>query len=185
MRLSKYIEEEQLKKDIVNLVEIVEFFNDYNVINEGISDKIKTTLKKLGIHADPSGAGVIQTIMKGGKLIGQLFWYAMKAMKGDREARERVREIANTEITKEQLMDFILRLDGLTLHILTGPLHMIDALTGWHISLQTKRKASNAVERAKRVINHLSDIEREIESHVKDKVKKWVEEIKIFFGLNT
>lgn len=183
MRFEKYLEEEQLKNDIVELVTFIEFTKNYNVINEGIGDSLNKMLNKLGLHANATGAGIIPMLMKGGKKIAELFWYAMKAMTGDRHAKEKVIEIANTEITKEELMTFLLKLDSLTFSIVSKPLRIINALTGWNIS--PIQKGKDAIERIKRVIDHLMKVERELESKVKNKVREWIDEIKLFFGFAT
>ena len=82
----------------------------------------------------------------------------MKATTGDKVASEKVKEIANTQITKEEFIDFVLKLDILTLHLLTGPIHIIEALTGWHVGANISKKASDVVGRINRAINNIEKI---------------------------
>ena len=73
-------------------------------------------------------------ILKSGKHIGKVIWYAMKAAVGNEEDKQKlIRIIKETKISSSQLIDFLLKLDMLTLHAITGPIHMIDAVTGWHL----------------------------------------------------
>jgi hypothetical protein len=57
-----------------------------------------------------------------------------------------------------------LNIDNNTLHILTAPIHAIDALTGWHIWANVK-----------------SDI---MDLTVKVKIKEYIESIKRIFNIN-
>ena len=47
-------------------------------------------------------------------------------------------------LKKEDVLDFLLNLDMATLHIVSGPIHTIDAITGWHLWANVKDKAKGA-----------------------------------------
>jgi hypothetical protein len=183
MRFDNYLKDEDL---IVKLIEMSVFYEDFNVINEAegnVIGKINGLLGKLGLHTHASDAGIIQVLAKGGKNIAQLIWYAMKAMTGDKTAKERVKEIANKEITKEQFIDFLLKLDTLTMHFITGPIHMIDALTGWHVGANIKKDTEDVITRVKKAIGHLSVVSKTISTDVGNKIQNYVQALKRIFNI--
>ncbi len=91
------------------------------LINEGIND----LLHKIGLNIEKE-PGLIDYILGMAKGAGQLL---IAAMKGD---KKKVKEIAS-RLTKEKVLDFLLKLDMATYHFITGPIHMIDAITGWDL----------------------------------------------------
>jgi hypothetical protein len=99
-------------------------YEDLCMLNES---KVHGALKKAGLHLKKQ-KGLLDYILKAGKTFYNLFKAAMM------KDKKKVKEILNTEISKEDLMDFILKLDQSTLHLLTGPLHFIEAVTGWHLA---------------------------------------------------
>ncbi len=90
------------------LIEVSMFMEqDINRIDEAfnvgaLADAAGSLLKKAGLHLH-KGEGLVQQAMKGGKILAQFIWYALKAAAGDKEAKIKVKELANTEITKEIL----------------------------------------------------------------------------------
>jgi hypothetical protein len=139
-------------------------------------------MKASGLHVK-KGDGLMQMAMRSGKLMAQFIWYAIKASKGDKEAAEKVKEIANTKITKEQVIDFILKLDMATAHILTTPIHTIDAITGWHIWANVKSKASTGFDKAKVALQQLIDVAKGVEAKVATQLQGYVQSIAQMLGL--
>ncbi len=178
MRLSNYLNEN--KTDIDNIIEIAIFMEEYNQLDEGIGDytkRLKGLLAKAGLHASQGGPGLIQMLAKAGTTMTQFFWYAMKAATGDEEAKKKVKELANKEVKKETLMDFLLKLDQVTLHMLTGPIHAIEAITGWHIGVYYK-VASKATEKIRTAISHLEDVAKTVTGKIKQKILQYINGIK-------
>ena len=110
------------------------------LINEGIMDVLKMDVKdvaknldgllkkglgKTGLHLH-KGKGLISYIMSAGKGVGKIM---LALLKGDKET---VKELSQS-VRKEDVVDFVLKLDQATMHVITGPIHMLDAITGWHI----------------------------------------------------
>lgn len=180
-RIDNYMQK-GVEQDSIALLELAMFMeeNEY-MLNEAIKNwgkKVGGLLKKVGLHAHTGEGGLIWVLGKSSVTMGQLFWNLVKAATtGDKKAKEKVVEIAKTEITKEQVLDFLLKLDTLTLHMVTGPLHMLDALTGWHIAVNIKKASEPVVDRTKRAINHL----RNLADNLKGKLKKQV--LDYVFGL--
>ncbi|MDX8383295.1 MAG: hypothetical protein R8M45_04380 [Ghiorsea sp.] len=129
-----------------------------------ITEGVASILDKAGLHVSKS-SGLLDYAFKGAKLIGKLF---VAAIKND---TAEVKSIANTEIKKEDLIDFLMKLDQATMHLVTGPIHFIDAVTGWHVGAAvahavetTAASIKKGIESAKNAIHHGV-------SHVKLKAK--------------
>lgn len=128
MKFKHYIKE----SDTVNMIELAYFLDTYT-LNEGIKDDIskglKTMLNKLGLKAHKE-KGLIQILIDSGKNTGKLFYHLFKYHTNrDDKHRERIREISS-KVTKQNVIDVLLKLDVISLHILTGPIHTLNALTG-------------------------------------------------------
>ncbi len=136
-----------------SLNESLETLNEEEML-EGIKD----WLGKFGLKVH-KGDGVIDYIRQFSSGAGKLI---IAAIKGD---KKKVQEIANS-IEKEKVADFIFKLDMLTMHMLTGPIHFIDALTGWDL-------VANLKHAAKQVPNMLQDIWSSL-TKIKDNVKSIV-----------
>lgn len=127
---------------------------EVEALNESeLNENVKEILHKMGIHADKKAPGVLEYAAKFTFGVGKIIWYAMK---GD---KAKIKEIAK-EFTKEALLDFLLKLDILTLHYVTEPIHIIDAVTGWHIGAAIKtsiKKADNVIKQIKDAIKVVKD----------------------------
>ena len=180
MKFHIYLTDEQIKKDTALMIEAAMFFDDG--LNEGIGDSIKKFLPKLGLHVDV-GPGLIQQVGKASKNVGQLLWYAFKNWAtNDKEALEKAKELANTQVTKEDFVKFIFNLDKLTLHLITGPLKIIDGLTGWHIDAAVKSATSDLVDRAKATINNLKTMAKETTGKIQKSLVSYIHAISRMFG---
>jgi len=115
----------------------------------------------VGLHAHGSGQGLIQQLIKTGKGVAQLF---MAGIRGDKGA---VKEIAG-RVSKADVMQFLTNLDMVTLHAITGPIHIIDAVTGWHIGANLKKATSSIVDQIKKAF-----------SEVKTKLSQYVDKSKM------
>lgn len=182
------------QNDIHQLLEMAVFMDEANpeMLNEAITDTIKNVGKKidkalgsLGLHAHKGSEGLIQVALKAGKDVAAFIWYALRAATGDAEAKDRLRELAGKEITKEQILDVLLKLDMLTLHAITGPIHMIDALTGWHIWTQIRKKTEPAIQKAKQALENLKELARTAEEKAKKQIIKYAHSIARLFGLES
>jgi len=129
---------------------------DYSSADEGLIDSSKAVLAKLGLHASKS-TGLIEYLFKSGKGLGLLI---KAAVLGD---KAKIKEVAKS-IKKEEVIDFLLKLDQATLHAVTGPVHLIDAITGWHLGVAISHKVTGAVDvikfsitKIKSVINNIED----------------------------
>lgn len=188
-RLDTYMYSSDELRNIEVMVEAAEFMEmDMEALNEAfnlgmLKSGAKELLKKAGIHAGQESNGLIQVALKSGKVMAQFIYYALKAAAGNEEAKAKVKELANTEIKKEDVLDFLLKLDQATLHVVTGPIHMIDSLTGWHIWANVHKKAQSSLKKAKEALSALMDAAKGAEDKVKKRLKAIMKNIASIFGL--
>lgn len=129
--------------------------NNSEYITEGVDDVLKT----FGLGLEKKSQGVIGYVAKFTKGVGKLI---LAAIKGD---RKKMKELLKS-ISKEEVLDFLLKLDMLTLHYVTGPIHLIDALTGWELWANIE----NIAKKSEVVINSI----KKILNDLKDKIKTFV-----------
>ena len=118
-----------------------------NDINEGVND----ILAKFGFELEKKSPGVIEYIARFTKGVGKFVWYAIKRDKKGIKALMK-------DFSKEELVDFLYKLDLVTLHLITGPLHFIDGLTGWELIpkfKELKSEAQSAINKIKKAIDNL------------------------------
>ena len=106
---------------------------DPDIIVEGIMDNLNSALNKIGLKIERE-KGLIDYLLAAGKTMAQFF---LAALRGDKKT---LKQLANKEISKEALVDFVYKLDGATMHVLAGPLHFIEAVTGWNIAANFERE---------------------------------------------
>lgn len=177
--------EQKLNDDQIALLEYhffmenLDTFNE-SVLNEGVKDKVMGFLKKaklsakdlthhLGLHIGrSSGRGLIQSLLASGMNISKVMIAAFKSVSGNQEDKAALKDaIINLKIKKEDLLDFLLRLDQATLHLVTGPLHVIDALMGWHIWADVKAQASNIATRIKDAFTAMIQTIKDLPGNIK------------------
>ena len=126
----------------------------YNYLNEDIDDIFKSKFK---VHKTK---GILQYLSGFTDDVRKLIFAAIN---GDRKEIKKISE----HITKEKIIDFLLKLDEATFHILTGPLHIIDAVTGWNILDAIKHKYSPEHEYSvDNIVIHIEEIKEEIEKMI-------------------
>ncbi|URC15132.1 hypothetical protein GD1_8 [Paraglaciecola Antarctic GD virus 1] len=79
---------------------------------------------------------------------GKLF---LLIIKGD---KEQAKELLKT-VKKEDVLDFLYKLDLATLHLVTGPIHFIDAVTGWDLAVKTKTVVKSSTDLIKELVTSL------------------------------
>lgn len=124
---------------------------------DATGNAINSTLKKLGLHAHKGNKSLLAALAQATKPVAKLFWLALKAQVGGQTPEmEEAIKAALKDVKKADWMELMLKLDTLSLHLITGPIHMIDALTGWHIGadLHHGKTASQVVLSAREAIAH-------------------------------
>lgn len=133
--------------------------------DELLESKLNKHLNKIGIKHH-KGMGIIDYIKKFAGGVGKLFIYIIK---GD---HEKAKELLKS-IEKEDILDFLYKLDLGTLHLVTGPLHMLDAWTGHDFTANIKqhmKKAENVVDVFKAAIEKVKHSVAQLFSGDKQKV---------------
>ena len=128
-------------------------FNDILILTDDSLNEANW-LSKLGLHVK-KGKGLIQYFAQFGAGMAKLFKAAIKKDKAE------VKRIIATEISKEDLIDFVMKLDMASLHILSTPIHFIESITGLHIAANL----GNITDSVKTVVKDAYD---KIVMHMKD-----------------
>lgn len=158
MKFSDYVRQSHYNDSVANLV-LVSFLSEHLNENELNEASISNFAEKLGIKISKEN-GLIDYIKKFTVASGKLL---LAAIKGDTES---VRTIAKS-LKKEEFLDFLLKLDTVTLHLITGPIHMIDAITGWEIMANIQHQVKHSSEV---VISSFKDALK----YIKDKIENFM-----------
>jgi len=141
--------------DLENLTEAQE-----ELIIEGAND----WLEKVGMKLH-KGKGIIDYLASFTKGAGKLI---MAAIKKD---EEEVKKIASN-FKKEDVVDFLLKLDMATMHIVTGPIHFVDAVTGWDLMANIKHAAEGAKDKLKLFYDAIQKVKDSIKAVLDGKRKE-------------
>jgi hypothetical protein len=142
----------------------------------GVADmfgKIEAGFDKIGMKLH-HGKGLIDYVKQfsgtGGKML-------IAAIKQD---KEEVKSLAST-FDKAEFIDFLLKLDMVSMHLVTGPIHMIDAITGWDLMANLKShavKAENIIDSIEKAIADLkSKISTLMDNSIADKINAFFDSI--------
>ena len=174
-----FITERQYTEALIKLAYVIEnedklesidkFLHSDNLeenVEHLLSEGLMSSLKKVGsgVYNSKSVIGYLSRFSTGaGKLV-------VAAVKGD---KEKVKKIA-AGMDRATLLDFIFKLDMSTLHLITGPLHMIAGITGWDImhdieALSTKSK--DVVIQVKKAYDKLKTVAAKAFKDNKEKLK--------------
>lgn len=124
----------EMSENIAALLYMVE--NERTVTEEELIEGVGSVLGKAGLSLHRN-KGLIDYAKEFTRGAGQLI---LAAIKGD---KKKIKNIAS-KIKREDVIDFLLKLDMATLHIVMGPIHVIDAVTGWELHANIKGIARNA-----------------------------------------
>lgn len=190
MRLQNYIEDISIEEDAMNLLTLGILLEEVGRLDEAIDigtikDKTVGLLKKMGLKMS-TGKGLVQYLFTINKNILRLIYHGISlgdAAEHQREASKKaIKEIMGS-VSKEDVVNFLYKLDQLTLGVLTTPLKLIDAVTGWHIAADVSKKIKPAVERAKQAIHWLESAKSSLEGKLKAQVQKYVNALRRVFNL--
>jgi len=126
------LEEEIYEAQAIDAVTTMLFLQEnelhFDLMTEAaINESLNDWLGKVGLKLH-KGKGIINYITQFGSLAGKMI---LAAIKGD---TKKVKELAQ-QVTREEILDFLYKLDLATMHIVTGPIHFIDAITGWDLQV--------------------------------------------------
>lgn len=193
----KYLKD-QTNQDTETLMDFILFMeymeSDCKSIDE--ATEIKSTLfgflKKGGVHAAKENRGLIEILARAGKHIGLTFFHAIKASRGNEESKLILKnDLLKKKVKKSDVIDVLLKLDTLTMHLFTGPIHIIDALTGWHIAADVVHAGHNDKDKSKDdvikrrlevALDTLNNATKNVSKEVAKKVFSFVKKLRILFN---
>jgi len=149
-------------------------FSEYNYIKESLliinnietseiileSDKniIKAWLKKVNYNLS-HGENIINYLYKFGKEFSDIL---IAAIKKDKQG---IKD-ATKEVTKEEFLEFLLKFDNITLGILSVPIALISAVTGWNLDQTIEDRISTDSDRYRHIKKAIEDISKNIKTLV-------------------
>jgi hypothetical protein len=148
---------------------------------EGIRSTFTSLAKKMGISGESKKTllGLLSTI---GKKAALTLVYAIQASAGSESAKEKLKEIVKDRQIYSELSDLVIRLDVLTLHMISGPIHMIDALTGWDIADKIREQALGVTNKINTAIDTISSsAQKHLNTDKSKRVQKKINQIKNLF----
>jgi hypothetical protein len=182
--ITKKVNEVLLDQDtMASLLEYYDFVNleDPDALFEGkfkkpSSGEVNQALGKIGIHVKKKNQGLFSMIVKSGKAMGKVLWLAVKAVAKDSpESRQKLKEaIQKLKVNRSQIIDFFLKIDTLTMHLFTGPIHMIEAVTGWHIAADLARGKDDTTAKIQSSIGILKAYANQLIGPIKNRIMSYV-----------
>ena len=157
------------------------------LVEEPLNEKvdIKGWLKKIGLKPEKHGKGILSVIKDSSVHVGTTIRLALKAyaLRDAKSKDELKAHLKGRKVSKADLISFVLKLDQLTLHFLTGPLHMIDALTGWEIVPNIHQQARSASDRIKSAVQALDNAKKDVTDFRAKKLDTMLTTLKKMFGI--
>jgi hypothetical protein len=170
VKFSKFKEQKEYNEGLKECLMAMAYIGTLENINEsklqnltevsiltGIADmfgKVETGIEKIGMKIH-KGKGVLSYIADFNDAASFLIFAAIK---GD---KEEVLRIAKS-FDKAKFVDFLLKLDMISMHLVTGPIHMIDAITGWDIMANIKSHAAKAENIIDSIEKAIADLKSKI-----------------------
>lgn len=163
-------------------MELIEFMEmDEEILNEAVD--IKGALKKANVFSKDND-GLLATIARAGKTMGLFVWHALKAFGGDDKSADELKKLANTKITKQDFINFLINLDMVTLHAISGPIHAIEAITGWPVHHALTKVHTKTKDMTKKVLDALDNVQNatnQLPSKVKKKASSFIRKLRNTF----
>ena len=172
-----------LHNDRQKILEIALFMSmNPNQLNENLGKDILQVAKKAGLKIK-SGTGLISILSKAGKYMAEVMFHAFKAHGGDRQSRTKLKDLLQKRVSKEELFDFLLKLDAVTFSAITGPINIIDAIMGWNTVENIRKKAVKVDDRIATAIDSLLSSTENLPDKIKRRVVNNVKKLKKIVGV--
>lgn len=179
MKFKSYYDDRwQIENDIITLLEVSMLLDEPELNENKIINTITSFMKKMGLSVHHR-EGLFHHLKRASKSVNKLI---MLAFKNDKEGMKK--HIQEMSISKSDILDVLLKLDVLTLHVISYPLHIIDAVTGWEIMPAIKSSTLPVVDRAKKAIKEMEYILTTVTGEVKKVLKNHILKIKELLDLN-
>jgi len=173
------------ENDTISLIEVYHFMES-DVMNEGIkewTDKIGKTLQRLNIRKGAK-RGLLDYLKDAGVGVSKLIWFGIKASRGDQNARDMIAQMTKKEVDRSEVINFLIRLDVVTLGVISMPIRIIEAITGWDIMGALTTTPEDMKRNAKQAIENLENISRNVADKTKETLKNIINRLKELLNLN-
>jgi gas vesicle protein len=188
--------EESIEVNLVDVLTVMDIINECHMIhhlNESVMDSVKSVSNRIRaiftkntdiIQPSDFEKGLLSYLKDIGIGGTQMLYHAFNVYYNkDQKSREKIRELA-LSVKKEHIIDILLKLDVLTLHMITGPLHIIEAVTGWGIFHRIKNKIEPLEKKAKEAIHSLEMLKTELDGKMRDQVQRYTNALRRVFGVD-
>ena len=190
MRLRSQMEDDI---NIINIIEVLSIIDGCQSINEGALDTTKSivkAIKQILLKKKPLVSKMVDTekgLMHYLKDIGlggsKMMYHAFNAYYNkDVKSKEAIKDLAKS-VKKEHLIDVLLKLDVLTLHMVTGPLHIIEAVTGWNIVSKIQNKIEPVDKKVKHALKSLDDLKHDLTGEMKTQLLRYTNALRRVFNV--
>jgi len=162
------IDDYLVKEDIKILVDLAMFMEEGDYIDEAsIVIQSKSALNKMGIDIEKESEGIIAKLKK--PELREFFKHLFSAFAGNEISKQKIKEMAKNAVSKGDIINVLLKLDGLTLHLISGPIHVLEYLTGWKVA-GVKKKVENVTVRIQKSINTLKNLSQTLTGKEKKQI---------------
>jgi hypothetical protein len=192
MRLQQHIDNNDLGI-IIEAMVIIEECRKVDEINEGVTDSMSKMIKSVKSMLKKKKPEVSKMVEKEKGLIhyfkdlgvggSQMMYHAFNAYYNkNNESKQRVKELSKS-VKKEHVMDVLLKLDVLSLHLVTGPLHILEAVTGWNILHHIKNKVEPVEKRIKTALHALESLKNDLTGDMKTQLLRYTNGLRRVFDV--
>jgi len=143
MKLNQYMLTEEEYIQLITILEMQEILrkpellDEGFILEEGITDSFKKMMDTVYKHSNTikkhAHGGLISQI-KNATTNGWKFLKAVVQFYNKKITEDEFKAVwEELKPSQKEIMDFLINLDMVTLHLITGPLHLIGAITGIHL----------------------------------------------------
>lgn len=151
--LNEKIDQESLELGLLEMAMLmdedfnIDMINESTILDEGKLQDIKNLFTKANLDKGLDkagfklhrGKGILGYLSSAGVGVAKLM---IAGIRGDKEAAMKIVK----SVKKKDVLDFLYKLDLGTLHLFTGPVHWIDAWTGWDLTVVMKTAGQKAAQ---------------------------------------
>ena len=144
-------------EDVITILEFMMIVDSGDMLlaeerGESVKNLFAKVSSKLGFAAKNKKnlLGLLGSI---GQTGAKAILYSIQATAGNEGAKEKLAQVLKNSNAKSEIIDFVIRADVLTLHLISTPIHMIDAIAGFDIAEKIREKAVGGGERLKDAVD--------------------------------
>lgn len=180
------IYEQIIKEDVSILLETYIFIEQSRIgaINESVFDKtvnirnaVTGLLKNIGATTSINSRGLIQYLSKGSTVMAKMLYYAIRGEK------DKIEELSSS-VSKEDVVDFFMKIDTVALQAIGSPLRIIDTVLGTSMYTELKKRAEPIKRRVETAIKTIEELRKDIEnSKLKTQIQNYANGLRRIFEL--